>query len=472
MSETFKKATKVIEKFGGIRPMAQKLDVPVTTVQGWKKRNNIPENRVDQILKAAKEHNISLDNLTASNANTNDKDAASNTGASVRPEKKADSPVEASLKDKDGRMEQMYEGEEAVAFAKNMHTRNMRNGLLGGTALVVSLIALAGVYFATPEQTNNGAEQDALAQFEQQLDETQMVVNRQNEEFSERISSLEAGSIQLRSMIDERVNDIQSQSANIDSAVFDRLQSDIESLSVRVQENTVAAQAYDELNNVVIDIQNRVGNLDAGLDQAMSNLQSGDITGADLKAATLMVSLGYLRMMLNRSEPFAADYALMREWVGAQNDPELAAALDNLAPYATEGILSAQQLKASLLDIANDVVDAGLKGQNVSITEKITAQLNQLVSVKKDGIPVTGTQTDDKLQQAVGYLDNNQVAGAIATLNTLDPSIRQMLNPWFSQARGNLAAQNAYTTMSDKVFEIIKSSSQGASPAGIMAPSR
>lgn len=44
---------QLIECFGGIRPMAAKLGIPVTTVQGWKKRGHIPENRHEEILAAA-----------------------------------------------------------------------------------------------------------------------------------------------------------------------------------------------------------------------------------------------------------------------------------------------------------------------------------------------------------------------------------------------------------------------------------
>lgn len=44
---------QLIERFGGIRPMAAKLGIPVTTVQGWKKRGHIPENRHEEILAAA-----------------------------------------------------------------------------------------------------------------------------------------------------------------------------------------------------------------------------------------------------------------------------------------------------------------------------------------------------------------------------------------------------------------------------------
>lgn len=59
-------AGKIIERFGGIRPMAAKTDTPVTTVQGWKKRDVIPANRRAQVMKAAEQNNIDISDLTAS----------------------------------------------------------------------------------------------------------------------------------------------------------------------------------------------------------------------------------------------------------------------------------------------------------------------------------------------------------------------------------------------------------------------
>ncbi len=50
----------IIAKFGGLRPMANKLDLAVSTVQGWKIRGHIPEQRHAEVLKAAKEHNIAV----------------------------------------------------------------------------------------------------------------------------------------------------------------------------------------------------------------------------------------------------------------------------------------------------------------------------------------------------------------------------------------------------------------------------
>src|SRR3954470_13182265 len=54
-------AERIIERFGGIRPMAHKLEVPVTTVQGWKKRGAIPTVRHADLLAAATRHGITIE---------------------------------------------------------------------------------------------------------------------------------------------------------------------------------------------------------------------------------------------------------------------------------------------------------------------------------------------------------------------------------------------------------------------------
>lgn len=56
-------ASRIIDRFGGIRPMSTKTRVPVTTIQGWKKRGMIPGARRDEILLAARENGIDLSDL-------------------------------------------------------------------------------------------------------------------------------------------------------------------------------------------------------------------------------------------------------------------------------------------------------------------------------------------------------------------------------------------------------------------------
>jgi len=50
----------VFQKFGGIRPMAAKIDVPPSTVKSWHAKRDIPEWRRSTILKKAEDHGIEL----------------------------------------------------------------------------------------------------------------------------------------------------------------------------------------------------------------------------------------------------------------------------------------------------------------------------------------------------------------------------------------------------------------------------
>ncbi|MBP2295649.1 COG4223 family protein [Azospirillum rugosum] len=80
---------RIIERFGGIRPMAHKLDIPVTTVQGWKKRGAIPLNRHADLRAAAAKHRIVLDEADLEAATPSEDravpDAAPDAADSVTP---------------------------------------------------------------------------------------------------------------------------------------------------------------------------------------------------------------------------------------------------------------------------------------------------------------------------------------------------------------------------------------------------
>lgn len=53
-------AEHVIDKFGGLTPLARALDCAVSTVQGWKERGRIPQEHWLSIISVGKSQNIDL----------------------------------------------------------------------------------------------------------------------------------------------------------------------------------------------------------------------------------------------------------------------------------------------------------------------------------------------------------------------------------------------------------------------------
>ena len=53
-------AETVIAAFGGVRPMASRLGIAATTIQGWKSRGKIPENRRQAVFEAAQADDLDL----------------------------------------------------------------------------------------------------------------------------------------------------------------------------------------------------------------------------------------------------------------------------------------------------------------------------------------------------------------------------------------------------------------------------
>lgn len=54
-------AKKLVQTFGGVRAMARKLGVPVSTVQNWKTRGLIPASRQGRVLSVARKLGLPIE---------------------------------------------------------------------------------------------------------------------------------------------------------------------------------------------------------------------------------------------------------------------------------------------------------------------------------------------------------------------------------------------------------------------------
>lgn len=106
----------IISLFGGIRPMAAKLEIAVSTVQGWKERDRIPENRYESIFLIALENNLFSEDSHV----LNDSDIASNSPTQT-------TSINAQI------------SEEYLPAPEIIHARQSKNPLAFGLLAVVTI---------------------------------------------------------------------------------------------------------------------------------------------------------------------------------------------------------------------------------------------------------------------------------------------------------------------------------------------
>ena len=525
-------AQDIIEAFGGIRPMANKINVAVSTIQGWKKRDVIPVSRKSVILSAANEHNVDLTGLIdgASFANQNDNAAVESNDEPVVLDQRVE---ETSYSDPDDEgadfdthliasvsndvSDEVHAakpktGEEKVLTSEAAGSYDVRTTSPKAVGLIAVLIVLLGglaiaAYFW---QANNArkAEEARLAALEEQLNavqnevdvvqesqgflgnilpkdmgeklndlqqqavdlknevgnaaqtakETAQIAQEKVQAVSEDVLAKDAGNLEQRALkLETHLQDITGQ------PVLAGMLSRVQSLQGSAQGNEILDTTVAELNQLFasLDVQGLNG-VEGASDQVINSTLDGARTQSealgttfssvpqqDLKAAAMLLGMSQLRSSLNRNnDAFENDLGLLKKLVG-ENNPELNAALDRLAPHAQSGVLTPSGLSTELRTFAGDAVAASLAGEDVSVQERAKARMNDIFQVEKDGELISGTETQASLVKADQLLQQGDVAGAISAVEAIDGPAGQALAPWLEKAGGSLDAQNASGLVTD-----------------------
>ncbi len=470
-------AEAIIDRFGGIRPMATKMDVPVTTVQGWKKRNVIPANRRSDVMSAAARYNIDVSDLLAGSppANGNIKFETYVQGTPTMSPRSS---------------KEWSDHEDLMAAIKESQQKAVTTSVWTAASLIAITIA-AGLFFLWPQaeekieaneqqiaELNNdvnalGAEvkdvnmrasflKDIVPEnMEEKLDALQEQASSLQttmSELSERAETVTDGVIgENAGSLSDRIAVLEGQFATITGAEG---MSDLAG-KIRGLEQSVAGQeqlkaAMGELQGIVDSLDTRV----SSIDQELETSQHGEgalgqtldgVSGQDLKAAAMLIAFSQLRDSLNRQAPFEEDLQLLRNLVGEDN-PELTEALDRLSPQAEEGVLTPEGLSKEFRGLTGDIVVSSLKGEDVSVMDKVKTRLGDLFSVKKNGELVGGTRTQDIVAQAQMQLDGGDVQGAIATLNSLEGPAAEAAQPFMQDAQATVMANQVQMMMQQLIL--------------------
>lgn len=508
-------AGEIIERFGGIRPMAAKIDAPVTTVQGWKKRDVIPGTRREQILQAASDNNIDISDLTsgsASNENTH-------------PTIHSNVPQVSASKQRDPEQEERAHIERPAKRVQNHDDlmaaieANSRKTMVTTVWLATGLILFAGAvaaFLLIPTAKEKAerleAQSEKITELESEIEEAtegksflgglvpegmqEKMDNLQNqaqniqntvEQLSEKADAISQGVLSADAgPLSERLKVIEEQIGELTEGEsrFASLMDKINSLEQTVAGQKQLSQSMDEIRGMVENNNEAISeNLEdaQGEEDALGQTLEG-VSNTDLKAAAMLIAFSQLRNAFYRQEPFENDLAVLQKLAGEDNE-ELQGAISRLAPHADDGVLSPPGLSKEFKGLTGDIVFSSLKGEDVSIKEKAQARIHNVFKFEKEGELVTGTPTQQTVSKAQQLLDKGDVQGAIQELQALDGEAAETAQPFIEQAQVTLLAQQVQKMLGnsilskftgqlplDGLMQNIPGLENAQQPAGQMAP--
>jgi hypothetical protein len=480
-------ASAIIERFGGIRPMASKMGVPVTTVQGWKQRGTVPENRMDDVRSAALAHGIDLEGILDSVL------------------------TESSVHDLTG--EEKDKGSQktvkvlASAVPSNLAVQNVRMTLIVAGVVVLAAAALGATFAIAPKVKAVGEQERRIMELEQEIRQMkeQQVAETDEDVLKSAVSDLIPQDIHARlGALQGKVEELSAQAKSY-SYVLDDLKSGtldqrlsaleghmnqilgqanamgLHSMMQKLQTMQQSSEGAASLDGVVASLLGAVQQYEGlqteggtgetpapstGADMAMAldaarktdpsvAAMLEGVAPEDMKAAVMLIGLSQLRDSLARDRTsFDRDLGLLKV-MAAKDDPELAQAIDRLAPQAKSGVLTPQGLSKEFRSLAGDIVVASLSGENVSLEDKAKARLGEVLKVEKNGVQVNGTDTQVRIAEAQKRLDAGDVEGAVAVLQDLQGPAAETAKPFIDQAQMTLLAGNVQQMVGQNIVGIL-----------------
>lgn len=487
-----KNAHEIIERFGGIRPMATKTNIAVTTVQGWKKRNVIPGNRVGVVLAAAEKYGVSLTGLVPdANTKSNTEHSVDRFGRIV--EKTLDSQLAAPpLRHEETyqniRAQQQMSGAQPSGSTSQSSPhgytelrvaadskRQNRTVILSVTLMGLIMAAMIGILWPRgashnsdlPELTHPPGDQ-TLATAELEQTDGSLFKGLVPEDWNDKLGAFKEQALttaqsaqetlavvskdvlgENAGTLNERLVKLEDHAGKIvsDSGFFG-LANRVEEMRSTNAGQSSLTQTMDALHGMITGgaaTGETESDLALELEQArqdnpaLAETFSG-VGSPDLKAAAMLVTMMQLRDSLNRGNvPFEKDLQTLRGMVGNDN-PELTAALDRIAPSAKEGVLSPGGLSKEFRTLAGEALSATLSGEDLSVTDRAQERFGEVFRIEKGGQSITGSQKAQIIEETKRKIQLGTYDEAIKYIQSLiDSEQFAPLRPWLKEVRSVLS---------------------------------
>lgn len=358
--------------------------------------------------------------------------------------------------------ERIAELEKEIARAKSgaMNTAEVNNGADAGSDAAASS-ALNALSPTKDAEDTAQAIKDKINQVttevanlrDQAVQMKQAVTDLQSGSMPERIAKLETNMTQFLNV---------EQQAQL-FGMFDRVRMMSESVTggQSIQKATTAilgsmANATDPTKAI-----NDVRAVNADVAKTLDG-----VAPEDAQAAVMLLAFTQMRTSLMRdNESFENDLALLKQTV-AKNDPALQASIDRLSPHAKLGVLTPDGLSKELQSLTGELVQASLSDQNTSLQDRALARLGNIIKIEKNGVPITGNETQKILSTAQTFLNKGDVEAAVKVLQSLTGAPAQKVAPFIQQATATIEAQQVQTQVGKTIIENLQTNATQLAQGG------
>lgn len=493
-------AQPVIDAFGGLRPLANRLDITASTVQGWKKRGMIPEARADAVLAAAREDGIDISafltegqkRMTSENGDKKKQQSPQSNNTKKEDERRRgpDRRQQSPRFDAQGHVQSgSYTGPDRRSgrdrreyeHAKRQKIRAEKWKFMNRTVLMTAFFLIAIIYGAgfllAPEFFELRKEAAKMEDYERRLQEYELQLKKYQEQHKK--GSLGQMINQGISKVEHAVESAKTTAntvANVAGHTIENgdIQGGLQQLFgmlAMLQKLNSTEEGRQAVAQMMARLQGLMGMAEgdqAALGKAVDKARQKDPTlnkltdgmsSRELGAAALLLTLNELRANMNSERAFEQDLAIVQKFAG--NDPAMQQALQNLAPYAKSGVLSKETLQKEFRGIAADIVMAKLRGEDAGVRERVLDRLGKYAKVRRVD-DIQGNSVDAVVARAEKMLDQGNIRGAIQELQTLEGAPAETAQPWMNQAAGNVMADDATAMMMQKLMQQMSGMSGGS----------
>lgn len=483
-ADKFPDAETVIERLGGIRPAAAKLGVPVTTVQGWKNRGRIPENRHAAILEIAARLGVDLGQASSRSAIGDSEDDGGARPEAFSASDAVDAEVTASSSKDDAAMEKPASTQSSampdvpMSDSASPRTEAPRSG--GGLAwlsLAVALVALGGlVLFAVRPGIVAKVAESGLADLRERLDMVEATVGDEISSMKQRVerlaetqAPLSSNLADLRSRQSEAEQSATAVAEKIDAVLprIERLESEIRTISNRIdsvqqqtasvgqEAETRSGEAITRLRADIEALQAAVSSVNseqATVSKNLSEIVRQQSRGAGSTAA-LLLAIGQLESAVRSGAPFQG--ALERTRNIAEGQSSISEVLMQLDAWAETGVPTTAELERRF-DYLKPAMAAGRTPPGGrSFLEGVWARVKETVSFRR---------IDTESRSPITIAERALASGDLATAISATDGFGARIENWRKALRAKMESESVLRELHERSIALILSSE--ASPSG------